>query len=98
MTTIIPTTSKKIPLDKQLCLFFYVDLFSTTNKHSCMSCRIAFSSSNRTTNNSAIAIDTTSATDMIYFASVNRPFYENDSFILDRNCETRTLKETLKRR
>jgi len=23
--------------------------------------------------------------------------YENDSFILDRNCETRTLKETLKK-
>lgn len=30
--------------------------------------------------------------------SVNRPFYENDSFILDRNCETRTLKETLKKK
>jgi len=31
-----------------------------------MSCRIAFSSSNRTTNNLAIAIDTTSSTDMIH--------------------------------
>ncbi len=30
--------------------------------------------------------------------SVNRPFYENDIFILDRNCETRTLKETLKKK
>ena len=30
--------------------------------------------------------------------SVNRPFYENDSFILDRNCETRTLKETPKKK
>ncbi len=28
----------------------------------------------------------------------NRSFYENDSFILDRNCETRTLKETLKKK
>jgi hypothetical protein len=33
-----------------------------------MSCRIAFSSSNRTTNNFAIAIDTTFATDMIHLA------------------------------
>jgi hypothetical protein len=25
----------------------------------------------------------------------DRPLHENDSFILDSNCETRTLKETL---
>jgi len=59
-----------------------------------MSCHAVLSPSNMTTNNFAIAIDTISATDLLTLPSVNRPFYENNSFILDRNCETRTLKET----
>jgi len=48
-----------------------------------------------TTNNSAIAIDMTFVMDNANSASANEvPLHENDSFILDRNCETRTLEET----
>ncbi len=62
------------------------------------SCHVVLNAFNMTTNNSAIAIDMTPDTDIIRFA-LHQPttFYENDSFILDRNCETRTLKETFKR-
>jgi hypothetical protein len=55
-----------------------------------MSCRIAFSSSNRTTNNLAIAIDTTSSTDMIHLA-FRQPttLTKTTALFSTENCETK---------
>ncbi len=74
------------------------DFFSKSSLDHHTSCHVVLPPSNTTTNNSAIAIDTTSAMDIIHLALHQPTILRKRQLYSRQKLRNRTLKETLKKK